>query len=1602
MSLHRSYVAGEAARPASTYLPYDAQQSDLPVASGTTEKLQRSLKHQLMRKTPEAVSRNRSVVSSPAYPPKSSLDTTRGTRSSSTDVKGWPSALPRSVSKPYQARLEVLPSSESPPPWSAPLGASRIPVPASSPNETVLRSGSAQKVLRRRAPSVEQYVSNLDRSRPHPKLRIDPRGHPTANQSSKLLKEGFHDSQPNAMLGTAPSELIATSTMLPKRRSGELPPALIPELKALGAASTPSNGTATSTPQVPFVGSPSTQCSGSTGPWSSRDTTPTSMSSCSPGLVQPLRIKATSGLRKPAPLPYNTAENPRSTIKLPPAFETSSSSSPAVPSKNDNDEQLSLQRRQGKQSKMAAAPNPPRPPRKSSVRSKSSQQAGEASDQDPVDPLLENNGKVKGIGDPSKEPVCSVASSAQNPSASESPRRPSRKGTAGLESGSSPIVQSNLSPQSLRGYRRRDSLDATHFGQPPQAVAFGRGTDTDTRNDHLSHAEHLRRPLPQQQVGTVARSTKLPIKRQPPGPAKPVLAVRNHNEQESREAERSAISKLSSRLGIFGRRPKARHEEMSAKDNRDLRRGPAAGTGHEGYGKYAGRGRKNSVGSVNSTRDRSTSTISRPSLRRKNSLASAGGSDFDDFVAQRLQPVIIPGGGGQDVRLDSNVPAVSSPFDRASLDSELNMHMTKQFMPDPPGSVASDFGSISVTSLATDAPSLVTTDLAPTSFSKSIPNQNYPAYTPPLFEGDVPSQSSLVQNDIPVASVDGTPSRHTLRDLKKASKAGRMFKWNLFRRKPSLKKLNRKVDERDSESVQVPVAVSSVSVHKPIPYYALMDSENENDGEDGLRDLFAQVHEPPSPVAGPTSEPPGLGLQQPHRQSLILPSIPTMQQETWAPVSVSSSSPLEGREAQQSELLQPTSYPSAENKRHRLPQVGRIPRVISRRDRQHKPAATSFSRPFQFENLTDVPTGSHSYETSVAETSRPILGIQTDVLPSRPFSTPGSGQPASAPAGPLNIRPLGEFESQSEFLIFPDSGASDDAATSSSNRVLSAVNLRSSAAHRHYTEEDEIWNEYDDLLDHVMSPTGSDPPLSAQPFGPATYSPSGEARHESHLRLEMLQGTGQDTHPVQASSPRLSLPRTSAGAAVNNGLRRSKIASVLQSKPSMSPASPFSISDYSIGHADQKLVGTESRPHFGGVNDVEPGLLSPSIYAHYPTSPKLAGVSHQQSAALLDVVERDREGPAGQSDLRFAALMTSRWLSFGRVLFSPAHEVVEASPGQQILVIDGLGNDDWSFYCAVTYPDAVIYDLKETDVAPSNRWESPQDTWRAPSNYRRIEVPNLAQRFPFPQSYFAAVVFRFPAAMSDTILKMALSECKRVLIPGGHLELSLLDLDIVNMGIITRHAIRDLKSRMIGTDPEVSLKPVSDNIQGILGRKGFENLNRCLVSVPVAGNVATSSGSGSSRSSRDSNSQKGKEFDRASDGGIRQNRKSHESDRQRPRGNFSLSELVSDHSATSDEKITKMVAKVGRWWYTRTYEWAVLAGGDLKRSIWSDKRMLQECKARGSGFRLLIAYAQKPTETRRRTLSEPTKPTAAVAGMCTMGGYGEAYRPGETQHCLPL
>lgn len=158
------------------------------------------------------------------------------------------------------------------------------------------------------------------------------------------------------------------------------------------------------------------------------------------------------------------------------------------------------------------------------------------------------------------------------------------------------------------------------------------------------------------------------------------------------------------------------------------------------------------------------------------------------------------------------------------------------------------------------------------------------------------------------------------------------------------------------------------------------------------------------------------------------------------------------------------------------------------------------------------------------------------------------------------------------------------------------------------------------------------------------------------------------------------------------------------------------------------------------------------------------------------------------------------------------------------------------------------------------------------------------------------------------------------------------------MGNRTRRAVRALKVKINAADPSISLASASDTVLRMVGKRGFHDIKSCKVGVPVASTVTSGAKTGTGEAAGDDME-------------------------------ISLAEMMRDESSTADEGITKMVAKVGRWWYMRCYEMGVLSRTDASESIFSDPALLSECENWSTSFKLLVCHAQKPVVPRRRTAS---------------------------------
>lgn len=242
---------------------------------------------------------------------------------------------------------------------------------------------------------------------------------------------------------------------------------------------------------------------------------------------------------------------------------------------------------------------------------------------------------------------------------------------------------------------------------------------------------------------------------------------------------------------------------------------------------------------------------------------------------------------------------------------------------------------------------------------------------------------------------------------------------------------------------------------------------------------------------------------------------------------------------------------------------------------------------------------------------------------------------------------------------------------------------------------------------------------------------------------------------------------------------------------------------------------------------------------------------------------------------------------------------------------------DWSYYCASTYPNITVHTL--ILGSPRPKVNTIMSGLQAPANHREDSCRQLISKFPYPDGNFAATIVRFPVATTDGVLRLLISECTRVLAPGGYMETSAIDLDLLRMGNRARKSVRELKMSIHARSPAICLKPASDNIQQLLAGCGYEKLSRCIIGVPAASPIASSRPSLSDYNGR------------------------------------SFDDLVKDDSERSDKGIVNMMSKVGRWWYNQCYE-----HGDNGGSIWTDRALLQECEELHTAFKLFVCYAQKP------------------------------------------
>ncbi|KAF5704667.1 hypothetical protein FMUND_12395 [Fusarium mundagurra] len=716
-------------------------------------------------------------------------------------------------------------------------------------------------------------------------------------------------------------------------------------------------------------------------------------------------------------------------------------------------------------------------------------------------------------------------------------------------------------------------------------------------------------------------------------------------------------------------------------------------------------------------------------------------------------------------------------------------------------------------------------------------------------------------------------------------------KWNLFGRSTQT--------QQHKQSEKVSATVKPVE-KKPLAFYAMTDSSEQGDSEPmDLQDVlrFAEIYKK-SPSVGGTPE---LSQGTPEMWSstnyLVRPAEPAQPPR---PGSVEMKTKPRLPVPQQTLMskkhtLQPPSTSSTAGRRSQLPQVGRIPKVVSKRTENMSPV--SFARPFRAgmqlapENLEVYDPESIAKGPSPSRPLTPVPDLTTD------SSTAGSTNNLSSRDSNLPALSCAE----KEFLVFSPRKDSEGTIGTSSSSCSGILAFSGSTAMIPQPfdppAEDEVWNEYDDLVGECA--------------GKAFPSPTSSGGTPFHLETYQLKLASKEK-PLE--SPTIAFDKKASRQSKAKNISSTGSADMTE-RLHPSPSTPFSVSKFVSGYEDR------------------------NSNAEVPAAGKVSRRSSQSSGETRrsDGSSTWEDGsPLAQVNLRVRSMTVSKWLTFGHVLFSDVRHELATVEGSlkmhSILVIDGLGNDDWSFYAAETYPAATFFNLSPRAPLPEELKSSSSSFPRRPPNHHQIQYVSHLDKFPFAPQSFIAVVYRFPDAAPEAYYRSILTESRRVLKPGGFIELSILDIDLNNMGNRCRRTVRRLKERINEKTPDTSLGSTADLIVRLLGKVGFTTIKAARVGVPIASSVTRS----------DSKAAKGK------------------ATAEKKKDPPSLSEMISDNSPLADEGIAKMVSRVGRWWYTRCYENA--AENPSGKSIWSDKSLLSESEELGTSLKLMVCCARAPLQ----------------------------------------
>ncbi|KAF1349316.1 hypothetical protein EJ07DRAFT_159968 [Lizonia empirigonia] len=199
-------------------------------------------------------------------------------------------------------------------------------------------------------------------------------------------------------------------------------------------------------------------------------------------------------------------------------------------------------------------------------------------------------------------------------------------------------------------------------------------------------------------------------------------------------------------------------------------------------------------------------------------------------------------------------------------------------------------------------------------------------------------------------------------------------------------------------------------------------------------------------------------------------------------------------------------------------------------------------------------------------------------------------------------------------------------------------------------------------------------------------------------------------------------------------------------------------------------------------------------------------------------------------------VQAQKQLNGGKLLSKPAARCITRATSPRILDVGGVATNDWAWNVAYDYPYASVVTV---NTVGNNL--SPEVV--GPDNHKCTNVPNL-WTLPFPNAHFDVVSARTlhellktnkPAGHSSDEYDLCLKELHRCLKPGGILEFSLLDAELMHAG---RNA------QAMGVEFAFNLKTRGYDAQASktflprISKAGFRDVQRAWMVLPMGQTAA--------------------------------------------------------------------------------------------------------------------------------------------------------------------